>query len=96
MAVGFNCNGEFDGVDEVPMFVDSSSSSPLEPQRSNIYDLMLQGNRAFQENRLEDAISIYSKAHRLHPIDPIILINRSSAFCHYSQHLRNRPAAMSV
>lgn len=95
MAAGFNCNGEFDGVDELPTFGDSSSSSPLEPQRSNIYDLMLQGNRAFQENRLEDAISIYSKAHRLHPTDPVILSNRSAAFCRYSQHLRNRPAAMS-
>lgn len=95
MAAGFICNSEFDGVDELPTFGDSSSSSHWEQQRSNIYDLVLQGNRAFRENKLEEAISIYSKAHRLHPTDPVILSNRSAAFGRYSQYLRNRPAAMS-
>uniref|UniRef100_A0A453I0G9 RING-type domain-containing protein n=1 Tax=Aegilops tauschii subsp. strangulata TaxID=200361 RepID=A0A453I0G9_AEGTS len=41
------------------------------------------------------AISFYSKAHNLRSGDPIILSNRSSAFCLISQVLRERSAADS-
>ncbi|VAH91644.1 unnamed protein product [Triticum turgidum subsp. durum] len=44
---------------------------------------------------MELAISFYSKAHNLRSGDPIILSNRSSAFCLISQVLRERSAADS-
>eukprot|EP01018_Ginkgo_biloba_P031940 Gb_37760 [translate_table: standard] len=97
MAAGFSTGGpcvEFDGVDECPLIGDASSSTSREQPRQ-VHDLIRQGNRAFREGSLEEAISVYSKAHRLQPANPIILSNRSAAFCHYSQHLRNRPAALS-
>ncbi|KAH9302985.1 hypothetical protein KI387_014568, partial [Taxus chinensis] len=80
-----------DGLREVG---DASSSAEWE-QRGQVYELVLQANRAFRESRLEEAISLYTKALKLQPKDPIILNNRSAAFCCYSQQLRNRPAALS-
>ncbi|XP_057836643.2 uncharacterized protein LOC131046863 isoform X3 [Cryptomeria japonica] len=89
---------EVDGVDDLPVFGDVSSSAAWE-QRGQVYELVVQGNRAFRDRQLEDvpiiAISLYSKALRLQPNDPIILNNRSAAFYCYSQRLRNRPAALS-
>lgn len=85
---------DLDGVDEFQRFGDASSSAAPE-QRGLVYDLVVQGNRAFRDRQLEDAISLYSKALKLQPLDPIVLINRSAAFYCYSQRLRNRSAALS-
>ncbi|KAL6893453.1 hypothetical protein ACP4OV_007551 [Aristida adscensionis] len=60
-----------------------------------VFDLAQRGTRAFRERRFDEAISFYSKAQSLRPGDPIILSNRSSAFCMISQLLRERSAADS-
>ncbi|KAL6647957.1 hypothetical protein ACP70R_012181 [Stipagrostis hirtigluma subsp. patula] len=60
-----------------------------------VFDLAQLGARAFRERRFDEAISFYSKAQNLRPGDPIILSNRSSAFCMISQLLRERSAADS-
>ncbi|KAF8399530.1 hypothetical protein HHK36_015397 [Tetracentron sinense] len=62
---------------------------------SQVFDLMQKGNRAFRENRFEEAINYYSKAHNIKPSDPVILTNRSAAFSRVSQFLRSRPASAS-
>ncbi|PKA53662.1 Peroxisome biogenesis factor 10 [Apostasia shenzhenica] len=62
---------------------------------AEVLDLMRRGNRAFREKRFEEAISCYSKAQLLKPGDPVILINRSAAFCRISQLLRGRSASES-
>jgi tetratricopeptide (TPR) repeat protein len=46
-----------------------------------VFDLAQRGTRAFRDRRFDEAISFYSKALNLRPGDPIILSNRSLAFC---------------
>uniref|UniRef100_A0A0D9VVI6 Lon N-terminal domain-containing protein n=1 Tax=Leersia perrieri TaxID=77586 RepID=A0A0D9VVI6_9ORYZ len=60
-----------------------------------VFDLAQRGARAFRDGRFDEAISFYSKAQNLRSGDPIILSNRSSAFCMISQVLRERSAADS-
>uniref|UniRef100_A0A0E0KFJ4 RING-type domain-containing protein n=1 Tax=Oryza punctata TaxID=4537 RepID=A0A0E0KFJ4_ORYPU len=60
-----------------------------------VFDLAQRGARAFRDGHFDEAISFYSKAQILRPGDPIILSNRSSAFCMISQVLRERSAADS-
>jgi tetratricopeptide (TPR) repeat protein len=60
-----------------------------------VFDLAQRGTRAFRDRRFDEAISFYSKALNLRPGDPIILSNRSLAFCRISQLLRERSAADS-
>ncbi|KAK1296997.1 E3 ubiquitin-protein ligase ORTHRUS 3 [Acorus calamus] len=62
---------------------------------SQVYDLMRQGNRAFREGHFEQAITCYSKAQVLKPGDPIILSNRSIAFCRISRFLRSISSSVS-
>ncbi|XP_077224075.1 zinc finger (C3HC4-type RING finger) family protein [Tasmannia lanceolata] len=89
-----NSNGFYD-VEEFPWEMDEVARGiPLE-QFGQVYDLMQSGNQAFRESRIEEAIACYSKAQRIKPGDPIILSNRSFAFCRISQELRNRPASVS-
>ncbi|KAM0937820.1 putative transcription factor C2H2 family [Dioscorea sansibarensis] len=64
-------------------------------QGAMAFDLMHAGNRSFRMRRFEDAITCYSKAHLLKPGDPVILSNRSAAFCRISQVLRDRSASES-
>jgi tetratricopeptide (TPR) repeat protein len=60
-----------------------------------VFDLAQRGARAFRDGHFDEAVSFYSKAQTLRPGDPIILSNRSSAFCMISQVLRERSAADS-
>ncbi|XP_037430393.1 LON peptidase N-terminal domain and RING finger protein 1-like [Triticum dicoccoides] len=73
---------------------DDKMEMPLVKHRE-VFDLAQCGARAFRERRFDEAISFYSKAHNLRSGDPIILSNRSSAFCLISQVLRERSAADS-
>uniref|UniRef100_A0A453I0N4 RING-type domain-containing protein n=1 Tax=Aegilops tauschii subsp. strangulata TaxID=200361 RepID=A0A453I0N4_AEGTS len=73
---------------------DDKMEMPPDKHRE-VFDLAQCGARAFRERRFDEAISFYSKAHNLRSGDPIILSNRSSAFCLISQVLRERSAADS-
>ncbi|KAM3292480.1 hypothetical protein ACQJBY_036334 [Aegilops geniculata] len=73
---------------------DDKMEMPPDKHRE-VFDLAQRGARAFRERRFDEAISFYSKAHNLRSGDPIILSNRSSAFCLTSQVLRERSAADS-
>ncbi|OVA08829.1 zinc finger protein [Macleaya cordata] len=84
----------FDDVEEFLLANEAVNNMPRD-RFSQVIDLMHKGNRAFRENRLEDAIHCYSKAHNLKPGDPVILSNRSVAFSRISQFLKNRSASDS-
>ncbi|XP_044981494.1 LON peptidase N-terminal domain and RING finger protein 3 isoform X3 [Hordeum vulgare subsp. vulgare] len=77
-----------------PLESDDTMEMPPDKYRE-VFDLAQCGARAFREGRFDEAISFYSKAHNLRSGDPIILSNRSSAFCLISQVLRERSAADS-
>ncbi|XXG44408.1 hypothetical protein AAC387_Pa01g4223 [Persea americana] len=86
---------EFDDVEEFRWVDDVAAAEiPLE-QFDKVFDLMQEGNRAFRENRIKEAINFYSKAQSLKPGDPVILSNRSVANCRISQYLKNRAASAS-
>ncbi|XP_058070130.1 uncharacterized protein LOC131219142 isoform X2 [Magnolia sinica] len=84
----------FDDIEEFLWADVATVDIPLE-RFSQVFDLMHKGNQAFQENKIEEAIACYSKAHSLKPGDPVILSNRSAAFCRISKRLRNRSASAS-
>ncbi|CAL0319881.1 unnamed protein product [Lupinus luteus] len=56
----------------------------------DVYELVHNGNAAFRENRMEEAINFYSRANNIKYGDPIILSNRSAAYIRISQYLKNR------
>ncbi|GMH31541.1 hypothetical protein Nepgr_033385 [Nepenthes gracilis] len=60
-----------------------------------VFEFVQIGNRAFRLDRLEEAISCYSKANSIRPGDPIILSNRSAAYIRISQFLKSRPPSAS-
>ncbi|XP_074559230.1 uncharacterized protein LOC141815204 isoform X2 [Curcuma longa] len=78
-------------VDEFVWVEEAEMGIPLE-KFSEVFNLLRRGNRAFREKRFEEAISYYSKALSLKPQDPVILGNRSAAFCRTSQLLKDRSA----
>nr|XP_043638516.1 LON peptidase N-terminal domain and RING finger protein 1-like isoform X2 [Erigeron canadensis] len=91
---GFNLQG----VDDVEDFVwgnQEESRSMSLGRFSHVYDLMEMGNKAFRENRFEEAVNNYSRAHRIKPDDPVILNNRCAAYLRISQFLKNRPPSVS-
>ncbi|XP_037421124.1 LON peptidase N-terminal domain and RING finger protein 1-like [Triticum dicoccoides] len=82
-------------VEDFPS-LESDDKMEMPPDKyREVFDLAQCGARAFRERRFDEAISFYSKAHNLRSGDPIILSNRSSAFCLISQVLRERSAADS-
>ncbi|KAF9625766.1 hypothetical protein IFM89_026906 [Coptis chinensis] len=87
------------GLDDIEEFVwadDSGGSSNMAWDRyTQVFDLMQKGNRAFRENRFEEAISCFSKANNIKPNDPVTLSNRSAAFSRISRFLKKRPASAS-
>ncbi|KAG9439859.1 hypothetical protein H6P81_020024 [Aristolochia fimbriata] len=85
-AAGEGWNG-FDDVDELP--------ADLDDRFWEVRQFVENGNRAFRENRIDEAIAYYSKAQTLKPGDCAILSNRSAAFCRMSRILRDRPPASS-
>ncbi|KAK9116638.1 hypothetical protein Sjap_015585 [Stephania japonica] len=86
----------YDGFDDVEEFVwDEQAAQGMSRERfAEVVGLMQRGNRAFR-TRIEEAITLYSKAHNLKPGDPVILSNRSLAFIRNSQFLKNRSASDS-
>ncbi|CAL5201856.1 unnamed protein product [Lathyrus oleraceus] len=60
-----------------------------------VYELVQKGNLAFRENRMEEAISFYSRAYNIKSSDPIILSNRSAAYIRISQYLMHRSSSFS-
>ncbi|WVZ57327.1 hypothetical protein U9M48_007725 [Paspalum notatum var. saurae] len=77
-------------------WVESEEEMGMAPDKyREVFDLARSGTQAFRERRFDEAISLYSKAQSLRPGDPIILSNRSLAFCRISQLLRERSASDS-
>ncbi|KAK7301521.1 hypothetical protein RJT34_12387 [Clitoria ternatea] len=60
-----------------------------------VYELVRNGNAAFQENRMEEAINFYSRANSIKSGDPIILGNRSAAYIRISQFFMHRTSSSS-
>ncbi|EYU35798.1 hypothetical protein MIMGU_mgv1a0058341mg, partial [Erythranthe guttata] len=86
-----------EGVDDVQDFAwehGEGSSMSLE-RYSHLYDLMHKGNKAFRENRLDQAIELYSRANNIKPGDSVILSNRCAAYLRISQFLKHRPPSAS-
>lgn len=87
-----------EGINDVQDFVwgnQEESGSMSLGRFSHLYDLMEMGNKAFRENRFEEAVNNYSRAHNIKADDPIILNNRCSAYLRISQFLKNRPPSAS-
>ncbi|XP_039050871.1 LON peptidase N-terminal domain and RING finger protein 3-like [Hibiscus syriacus] len=86
-----------EGIDDVEDYVwanEGVGSLPWD-RYSHVYDLMENGNRAFRENRFEEAINNYSRANNMKPGDPVILGNRSAAYMRISQFLKGRSPTAS-
>jgi tetratricopeptide (TPR) repeat protein len=82
-------------VEDFP-WVKREEEMGMDPDKyREVFDLAQRGARAFRDGHFDEAVSFYSKAQTLRPGDPIILSNRSSAFCMISQVLRERSAADS-
>ncbi|XP_042948271.1 uncharacterized protein LOC122281084 isoform X2 [Carya illinoinensis] len=81
-----------DGLDDVEDYVRANEGGgPVQRDIFNhIFDLVRNGNKAFRDNRFEEAIKCYSKANNIKPGDPIILGNRSAAYIRISQFLKHR------
>nr|KYP55791.1 hypothetical protein KK1_002016 [Cajanus cajan] len=60
-----------------------------------IKELVQNGNAAFRENRMEEAINFYSRANNIKSGDPIILSNRSAAYIRISQYFMHRTPSSS-
>ncbi|KAG5035411.1 hypothetical protein JHK87_010321 [Glycine soja] len=60
-----------------------------------VYELVKNGNVAFRENRMEEAINFYSRANNIKSGDPIILSNRSAAYIRISQYFMHRTPSSS-
>lgn len=84
---------ESEGPEEFQWDTEVGTSST--ESSAQVLDLMRRGNRAFREKQFEEAISCYSKAQLSKPGVPVILRNRSAAFCRISQLLRERSATAS-
>ncbi|XVF54346.1 hypothetical protein PTKIN_Ptkin05aG0174200 [Pterospermum kingtungense] len=86
-----------EGIDDVEDYIwanEGVGSLPLD-QYSHVYDYAENGNRAFRENRFEEAIKDYIRANNVKPGDPIILGNRSAAYMRISQFLKHRSPTAS-
>ncbi|OMO52837.1 Zinc finger, RING-type [Corchorus olitorius] len=86
-----------EGIDDVEDYVwanEGVGSLPWD-RYSHVYDHVSNGNRAFRENRFEEAVNNYSRANNMKPGDPLILGNRSAAYMRISQFLKRRSPTAS-
>ncbi|XP_006581976.1 LON peptidase N-terminal domain and RING finger protein 1 isoform X1 [Glycine soja] len=60
-----------------------------------VYELVKNGNAAFRENRMQEAINLYSRANNIKSGDPIILSNRSAAYIRISEYFMRRTSSSS-
>lgn len=84
-----------EGVDDVEDYVwvnEGEGSLPWERFRE-VFDLVEKGNRAFREDRFEEAVNCYSRAHNVKPGDPVILSNRTTAYI--SSFYQNMPISQA-
>lgn len=84
-----------DDVEDFPWENEGEGSSMSWERYSHLYDIMQMGNQAFRENRLDQAIELYSRANNIKPSDTIILSNRCAAYLRISHFLKNRPPTAS-
>ncbi|XP_050222779.2 uncharacterized protein LOC126672874 [Mercurialis annua] len=86
-----------EGLQDVEDYVwaNEGGSSLSWDRFSHVFDLVQNGNKAFRENRFEEAINCYSRANNVKPGDPVILGNRSAAYSRISQFLKHRPPSAS-
>ncbi|PIA62864.1 hypothetical protein AQUCO_00200704v1 [Aquilegia coerulea] len=80
---GESSNAGFDDIEDFVWADDSTTNMPWD-QFSQVFDLMQKGNRAFRENRYDEAIGCFNKAIVKKPNDPVILQNRSAAYSRHS------------
>ncbi|KAK8511350.1 hypothetical protein V6N13_013765 [Hibiscus sabdariffa] len=86
-----------EGIEDVEDYVwENHGVGSLSLDRySHVYDLMENGNRAFRENRFEEAINNYSRANNMKPGDPVILGNRCASYMRICQFLKRRSPTAS-
>ncbi|KAI4335956.1 hypothetical protein L6164_014548 [Bauhinia variegata] len=86
-----------DCLDDVEDYVwENQAEVPLPSDAfHHVFELVLNGNEAFRENRMEEAINFYTRANNIKTGDPVILSNRSAAYIRISQFLKNRSPSAS-
>ncbi|CAN1151968.1 LON peptidase N-terminal domain and RING finger protein 1 [Linum perenne] len=86
-----------EGLDDVEDYIrapEGEGSLPWD-RFNHVFDLVKKGNKAFRDNSFEESINFYSRANNIKPNDPVILGNRSAAYCRVSEYLKQRPASAS-
>ncbi|CAF2114719.1 unnamed protein product [Brassica oleracea] len=84
-----------DDVENYGLVSEADNSLPLDIH-NQVFQLVEKGNEAFKEShRFEEAISNYSKANSVKPLDPVVLTNRSAAYIRFGQYLKQRSASIS-
>ncbi|KAG9154762.1 hypothetical protein Leryth_014260 [Lithospermum erythrorhizon] len=89
------CLEILEDVEDFPWDDREAESSTSSERYIHLYDLMQIGNKAFRENRLDEAITFYSNASIFRPNDPILLSNRCAAYLRVGQFLKTRPPSAS-
>ncbi|XP_054806061.1 uncharacterized protein LOC129308746 isoform X2 [Prosopis cineraria] len=85
-----------EGLDDVEDYVLASQPEGLTRETyHHVVELVQNGNVAFRDNRMEEAINFYSRANSIKTSDPVILSNRSAAYIWISQFLKHRPPSAS-
>ncbi|GAB2220984.1 hypothetical protein Droror1_Dr00012145 [Drosera rotundifolia] len=86
-----------DGLDDVDEFVlaNEGEQAMSWDRFQQVLDFVKVGNRAYRQERLEEAINCYSKANSIKPNDPIILGNRAAAYIRISRFLTGRSPSAS-
>ncbi|KFK44019.1 hypothetical protein AALP_AA1G204500 [Arabis alpina] len=83
-----------DDAENYGLVTEADNSLPLDIH-NQVFQLVEKGNQAFNESRFEEAISCYSKAYSIKPLDPTVLSNRSAAYIRYGQYLKQRSSSIS-
>ncbi|CAI9112044.1 OLC1v1012415C2 [Oldenlandia corymbosa var. corymbosa] len=89
------CLAGIDDVEELPWKENESDRSTSSEMQDHLHDLVQSGNKAFRENRMDEAINCYSRANNIKRGDPIILSNRCIAYIKFAEFLKNRPPSIS-
>ncbi|XP_047265817.1 LON peptidase N-terminal domain and RING finger protein 1 isoform X1 [Capsicum annuum] len=89
---GFNLEG-IDDVQDYPWANPGEEEPSISRDRYNhLYQIVQMGNKAYRENRWDEAINSYTRASSIKPNDLIILSNRCASYLRYSQFLKSRSA----
>ncbi|CAA0826858.1 zinc finger (C3HC4-type RING finger) family protein [Striga hermonthica] len=85
-----------EGIDDVQDYPWESVEGSMSWEKyTHLSSLVHTGNKAFRENRLDQAIESYSRANNIKELDPIILSNRAAAYIRVSHFLKHRPPTAS-